>query len=173
MKWGQFSIWEVYEWVMFFTWPSIWMGWGSGTPAAHPYPKSWQVTPPPPWKIISTLPYALLLCSELLCFYVIIACLPAFRCKIPWLPNDTYAIQSDAHASIVNDTIPLMADGTYDSCHVTINGSTHTCSGWVFDNSVFTNTARSQVRLFYAYYLLSVRTFLIHFVYDSKSINNT
>ena len=44
-EWGQFSIWEVYEWVMFFTWPSIWMGWGSGTPAAHPYPKSWQVTP--------------------------------------------------------------------------------------------------------------------------------
>ena len=24
------------------------MGWGPGTPAAHPYPKSWQVTPPPP-----------------------------------------------------------------------------------------------------------------------------
>ena len=45
-EWGQFSIWEVYEWVMFFTWPGIWMGWGSGTPAAHPYPKSWQVTPP-------------------------------------------------------------------------------------------------------------------------------
>ena len=22
------------------------MGWGSGTPADHPYPKSWQVTPP-------------------------------------------------------------------------------------------------------------------------------
>ena len=46
-EWGQFSIWEVYEWVMFFTWPSIWMGWGSGTPAAHPYPKSWHVNPPP------------------------------------------------------------------------------------------------------------------------------
>ena len=46
-EWGQFSIWEVYEWVMFFTWPGIWMGWGSGTPAAHPYPKPWQVTPPP------------------------------------------------------------------------------------------------------------------------------
>ena len=24
------------------------MGWGPRTPAAHPYPKSWQVTPPPP-----------------------------------------------------------------------------------------------------------------------------
>ena len=45
-EWGQFSIWEVYAWVMFFTWSGIWMGWGSGTPAAHPYPKSWQVTPP-------------------------------------------------------------------------------------------------------------------------------
>ena len=50
-EWGQFSIWEVYEWVMFFTWPGIWMGWGSGTPAAHPYPKSWQVTPPVPLSI--------------------------------------------------------------------------------------------------------------------------
>ena len=49
-EWGQFSIWKVYEWVMFFTWSGIWMGWGSGTPAAHPYPKSWQVTPPPPQK---------------------------------------------------------------------------------------------------------------------------
>ena len=45
-EWGQFSIWEVYEWVMFFTWPGIWMGWGSGTPAAHPYPKSWVSDPP-------------------------------------------------------------------------------------------------------------------------------
>ena len=55
-EWGQFSIWEVYEWVMFFTWPGIWMGWGSGTPAAHPYPKPWQVTPPcfihKPWQKI-------------------------------------------------------------------------------------------------------------------------
>ena len=25
-----------------------WMGWGPGTPAALPYPKSWQVIPPPP-----------------------------------------------------------------------------------------------------------------------------
>ena len=54
-EWGQFSIWEVYEWVMFFTWPSIWMGWGSGTPAAHPYPKSWHVNPPPPWESVEWL----------------------------------------------------------------------------------------------------------------------
>ena len=56
-EWGQFSIWEVYEWVMFFTCPGIWMGWGSGTPAAHPYPKSWQVTPPCVWvSILMTSP---------------------------------------------------------------------------------------------------------------------
>ena len=35
---------------MFLTSPSIWMGWGPGTPAARPYPKSWQVTPPPPLR---------------------------------------------------------------------------------------------------------------------------
>ena len=70
-EWGQFSIWEVYEWVMFFTWPGIWMGWGSGTPAAHPYPKSWQVTPPPPpclaisnWHVGSGFPYYTGECAE-------------------------------------------------------------------------------------------------------------
>ena len=29
-EWGQFSIWGKYEWVMFFTWPGIWMGWVRG-----------------------------------------------------------------------------------------------------------------------------------------------
>ena len=70
-EWGQFSIWEVYEWVMFFTWPGIWMGWGSGTPAAHPYPKSWQVTPP--WlnsishSLSQTCRWSKSCCSEVLC----------------------------------------------------------------------------------------------------------
>ena len=47
IEWVQFSLWEVYEWVCFLTSPSKWIGWGPGTPAARPYPKSWQVTPPP------------------------------------------------------------------------------------------------------------------------------
>ena len=47
------KIWKiVYEWVCFFlTSPSIWIGRGPGTPVAHPYPKSWQVNPPPPHVI--------------------------------------------------------------------------------------------------------------------------
>ena len=48
-EWVQFSLLEVYEWVCFLTSP-IWMGWGRGTQAARPYPKSRQVTasyPPP------------------------------------------------------------------------------------------------------------------------------
>ena len=105
--------------------------------------------------------------------------MPAFRCKVPWLPNDTYAIQSDAHASIVNETIPLMADGTYDSCHVTINGSTQTCVDWVFDNSVFTNTASSQVCLFYVIegMRLILRSYVpliyVYFVYHASSISTS
>ena len=46
-EWVPFLIWDVYEWVCFLTSPSIWMGWGLGTPAARPYLKSWQVDNPP------------------------------------------------------------------------------------------------------------------------------
>ena len=48
-EWVQFSIWEVYEWVCFSTSPSLWMGWG-------PYPKPWQVTPPPPRNVPANAP---------------------------------------------------------------------------------------------------------------------
>ena len=46
---------NVYELVCFLTSPSIWSGWGPGAPAAHPYEKSWQVTPPPhpPWVFLT------------------------------------------------------------------------------------------------------------------------
>ena len=43
-----FLLWNVCEWICFITSPCIWMGWGPGTPAAHPFPKPYQVTPPPP-----------------------------------------------------------------------------------------------------------------------------
>ncbi|KAK3098660.1 hypothetical protein FSP39_021703 [Pinctada imbricata] len=68
-------------------------------------------------------------------------------CKIPSYPNDTYAIQDPSHAALVNSTIPLTEDGTYDQCHVMVNGSKITCDDWVFDYSVFTNTINSQFKL--------------------------
>ena len=37
---------------LFLTSPCIWMEWGLGTPAALPYPKPWQVNPPPPSAFI-------------------------------------------------------------------------------------------------------------------------
>ncbi|KAK3097943.1 hypothetical protein FSP39_014718 [Pinctada imbricata] len=69
-----------------------------------------------------------------------------YRCRIPWFPNDTYAIQDDVHASIVNVSIPLTEDDDYDKCHIIINGTEEKCHNWVFDDSVFTRTANSQVR---------------------------
>ena len=53
--WKKKSIWMCTIFAMGYIWmgiflasSSIWMEWGPETPVAHPYPKSWQVTPPPP-----------------------------------------------------------------------------------------------------------------------------
>ena len=54
-EWVHCLLYEVYEWVCFSTSTSIWIGWHPGTPTARPYPKSWQVTPPPPlWPQLTT-----------------------------------------------------------------------------------------------------------------------
>ena len=68
-----------------------------------------------------------------------------FRCKIPFLENDTYAVQDTSHFDLINQTIPLLEEGGYDACHVIQNGTKRKCSEWVFDQTVFVNTATSQV----------------------------
>ncbi|KAK3096979.1 hypothetical protein FSP39_005334 [Pinctada imbricata] len=66
------------------------------------------------------------------------------RCKIPWLSNDTYAIQDEGHAAIVNTTIPIQDNGNYDPCNIIANGTKIPCNEWLFDQSVFTETVNSQ-----------------------------
>ncbi|KAK3098411.1 hypothetical protein FSP39_019225 [Pinctada imbricata] len=69
-----------------------------------------------------------------------------YRCKIPWLPNDTYKIQNEFHSSVINETIPLKKDGSYESCYIINNGTKEKCHDWVFDFSVFTQTVNSQYK---------------------------
>nr|XP_022333445.1 organic cation transporter protein-like [Crassostrea virginica] len=69
------------------------------------------------------------------------------RCKIPNLDNDTYASQSQQHKDLINATIPILPDGSYDGCKIIVNGTLETCSEWVYDQSVFTRTVNSQFDL--------------------------
>ena len=88
------------------------------------------------------------------------------RCAILGVDNDTYSVQSQAHAILINNTIPL-TDGKWDSCHLLTddatgitNGTNGTisdvpqsntsqtekpCSRWVFDHSVFESTVATDV----------------------------
>ena len=70
------------------------------------------------------------------------------RCQIPSLLNDSYAIQSQEHKELINATIPILPDGSYDECKLIVNGTLTTCSEWVYDQSVFTKTVDSQVNVF-------------------------
>ena len=77
------------------------------------------------------------------------------RCQIPGITNDTWEIQNEYHASLLNSSLPLDDDGDYDSCSVydvtvfddgvTANRTTRSCNQWVYDQSVFTETIASQV----------------------------
>ncbi|XP_078314378.1 organic cation transporter protein-like isoform X2 [Crassostrea virginica] len=71
----------------------------------------------------------------------------AHRCKIPDWQNDTFAIQSDQHAEIVNSSIPINPDGKYSECELIQNGTKEKCTEWVYDLSTFSNTVPSQFNL--------------------------
>lgn len=62
------------------------------------------------------------------------------------MENDSYAVQGQYHEDLINSTIPLKLDGSYDECKIIVNGTLETCSEWVYDHSVFTRTVNSQVK---------------------------
>ena len=97
-----------------------------------------------------------------------VSCISHFRCAIPGLVNDTYAVQNDFHQGLINLTIPPAQpnddDEVYDKCHIyttdgydsydgviginatsIINRTTITCDRWVYDESVFTSTLAAEV----------------------------
>ena len=80
------------------------------------------------------------------------------RCKIPELPNDTFAIQGDFHRAMVNRSIPVETSGgeeSYSQCQLYVDrNSTHNrtgsdgtedCQAWVYDTSQFDLTIATQV----------------------------
>ena len=90
-----------------------------------------------------------------------------FRCKIPFLDNDTFEVQDAYHASLINLTIPPSDDPllAYDKCNlfdVDVNLTSAAsyvrtddvkiaqCSEWVYDKTVFLDTFTSEVRKMFA-----------------------
>ncbi|ESO89316.1 hypothetical protein LOTGIDRAFT_106549 [Lottia gigantea] len=86
---------------------------------------------------------------------VFVTYIPFHRCALPGYDNDTYAVQSEYHQQLINETIPLAKKGLgylYDQCYVYLTVSNHTkslvkCNHWVYDKSVFTNTASTEFNL--------------------------
>ncbi|XP_046328503.2 organic cation transporter protein-like [Haliotis rufescens] len=76
---------------------------------------------------------------------------PAHRCAIPGYDNDTYEIQSDYHARLINLTIPLDDsddDQVYDKCHIYLvsdNMTTVACDKWVYSTDIIQNSAVTEM----------------------------
>ena len=78
-----------------------------------------------------------------------------FRCALPGLTNDTYQIQSQGHEALVSSLVPNNTEdvdtlGPYDRCVLYRHAGDHDndtfhCDRWVYDKSMYTNTAIVEV----------------------------
>ncbi|XP_046582091.1 organic cation transporter protein-like [Haliotis rubra] len=80
-----------------------------------------------------------------------------YRCKIPFLENDTYAVQDDHHKQLIEMFIPKLADAyskctLYDvhnnSSRADGNNSQRTCDAWVYDKSVIQSSGPADFNMF-------------------------
>ncbi|XP_013382971.1 organic cation transporter protein [Lingula anatina] len=85
---------------------------------------------------------------------------PKHRCRLPGLPNDTYAIQGPWHEALVKKTIPVTSSGEYDSCNMNLEGDgVVACNNWVYDEAFFTQTYTTRFNLVCAQdYIVSLTT---------------
>ena len=81
------------------------MGWGPGTPAARPYRKSWQVTPPPPLRERMHPPVQNWIIVANIIFLVI------FLCK-------SLHYISDIFSFIIKTSLLKCKKSCYDSAHI-------------------------------------------------------
>ncbi|XP_046546413.1 organic cation transporter protein-like [Haliotis rubra] len=93
--------------------------------------------------------------------FVFLFAVPEHRCAIPGLNNDTFPIQNEAHADLINRTIPLVlnnhGDQTHSSCIIysafpnassrDVNTDTEPCHKWVYDKSVYQTTVAQTMDL--------------------------
>lgn len=87
--------------------------------------------------------------------------MPRFRCAVPGLENDTFLLQDESHAHLVQAAIPFDADkGGYSRCsrYKTDQGQqlrgdnassleTEACTRWVYSTEVFASSIVSQLNL--------------------------
>ncbi|XP_067674924.1 organic cation transporter protein-like [Haliotis asinina] len=91
---------------------------------------------------------------------VFLFAVPEHRCAIPAMKNDTYQIENEAHADLINRTMPLdnaNGDLPHLSCYIysasenvtsrDMNTVTEPCHKWVYDKSVYESTAAQTMDL--------------------------
>ncbi|XP_046546409.1 organic cation transporter protein-like [Haliotis rubra] len=92
--------------------------------------------------------------------FVFLFAVPEHRCAIPGMKNDTFQIQSEAHADLINRTMPLDNDNgdlPRSSCFIystsenassrDMNTVTEPCHKWTYDKSVYQSTVAQTMDL--------------------------
>ncbi|XP_048236592.1 organic cation transporter protein-like [Haliotis rufescens] len=79
-----------------------------------------------------------------------------YRCKIPFLENDTYAVQDDNHKQLIERFIPQVSD-SYSKCtlydvhnnssRADSNTTQYTCDAWVYDKSVIQSSGPTDFNM--------------------------
>lgn len=97
------------------------------------------------------------------------------RCAIPELTNDTYQVQSEAHAKLIKKYIPEeIVDGklVYSKCHIYVNTGVirkqtlTNCTSWVYDKSTFQTSLTSDSNLVCGKKWLAHQIYTLYFLGD-------
>ncbi|XP_041369553.1 organic cation transporter protein-like [Gigantopelta aegis] len=111
---------------------------------------------------------------------VFILGIPKYRCKIPGLANDTYAIQNEAHAKLINMTIPPPSageEGLYSHCtiyksenntwrdftEITNTTPQMACTSWVYDTTWFYPTAITEFDMVCGHEIMRTHSNMVRF----------